>query len=287
MNCDLRQGDALAELLKIAPSSVGLVVFSPPYNIGKAYDGYDDQRHWADWYDWMRLIIMASYQALETGGTLAINVPTVVRWQREHRFANSWSSYDPAYSNHVGTEKMLGKARTEPVAFRLYAIMESVDAHMREPLVWVKGGQDGEAIANGYQMGCDSDPFLRSAHEMILLGSKQRWFHRGGTGRRGNEVMPDLDIFKDVWFVPGESSVKHPAPFPVEIPRRLIKAFTHALDALVVDPFVGIGSSAVAAVEAKRPFIGIDQSAHYLKIAHDRAEGARYEQGSLLEGWVE
>ena len=114
--------------------------------------------------------------------------------------------------------------------------------------------------------------FTRGVYETILIGSKGRWFHSGGTGRRGKDAIPFMDYTKDVWMIPPVSSREHPAPFPQEIPTRLIRLFTHGDHPVVLDPFCGIGTSLLAAKELGRDFIGIEKEPAYVTIAEKRLE---------------
>lgn len=265
------------EFLNLVPNnSIDLIVTSPPYNVRKQYGNQldknrpdtDDQRPWDDYYIWMGKIIRECYRVLQIGGTIAINVPGVIRFQRDHLYADSWHDYDPNYKTHHEGKKILGKGRIEPLGWKLWQIMFAVDEHMREPIIWVKGNE-GTAISGNYQMGCDSDPYFRATHEMILFGSKGQWFHRGGTGRRGAEAVPYLDYCKDVWFVPPVSNKYHPATFPQEIPERLIKLFVHAKDSIILDPFMGIGSTAMAAKRLGFDWMGCELNGEFCKIAND------------------
>jgi modification methylase len=224
---------------------------------------------WSTYYQLMRGVISECYRVLVPGGVIAINVPSVVRWQSVHKYAQTWRDFDPHYKTHRYGQNVMGKGRIEPIGFELYDIMRCTDEHMREPIIWVKGS-NGQVQSYETRTGCDSDPLLRSAHEFILLGSKEKWAHRGGTGRRGTGYLPLDDTTKDVWFFPPEHKRSHPAIFPVEIPRRLIRLYTHAPDAVVLDPFCGIGSTGVAAAEAGKTFIGIDLNESFLKEADRR-----------------
>jgi len=259
-------GDCRDVLPLLGP--VDLVVTSPPYNCRKAYPSGDEWA-WDDYYTWMETVLQSLYRLLTKGGTLALNVPGVIRWQHDHQYASSWSDFDPDYHSHRHGERFIGKGRVEPLGFRLLAMMQALDPHIREPIVWIKGS-NGNAISSDYRMGCDSDPYMRPAHEFILLGSKGRWFHRGGTGRRGREAVPFLDETKDVWFLPPVSNDDHPATFPLELPRRLIRLFTHAADALVLDPFMGSGTTLRAAKDLGRRAIGIEIEEKYCEIAVKR-----------------
>lgn len=251
---------------KIPDNSISLIVTSPPYNVRKNYGTYTDEIPWSNYYTWMRWVIKECYRVLEKGGTLCINVPTTVKWQIDHKYAHTWCDYDNTYKSHRGNEKLTGKARIEMVSFNLQRMMYEIDHHIREPIIWVKGTQDMMISANN-RMGCDSDPYIRSVHEMILLGSKGQWFHRGGTGRRGADAVPYTEFLKDVWFVKPYRHKLHPATFPEEIPARLIKLFIHAKDAIVLDPFCGVGTTVKAAQNLGYDAIGIDVSQEYCEFA--------------------
>lgn len=210
------------------------------------------------------------YRTLVKGGVLALNLPLAVRWQRDHRYSSSWSDYDPAYRTHVGNERnQFGKGRIEPLGFRAFGMMEQIGFKMREPIVWVKG-MDDTPICSEYRMGCDSDPYMRPCHEAILLGSKEQWFHRGGTGRRGRDAVPFMDWTKDVWVIPPGRDNEHPCVFPVEIPQRLIGLFTHASDSVIMDPFAGVGTTCIAAIRNGRSFVGCEKEPIYHRVAEQR-----------------
>jgi site-specific DNA-methyltransferase (adenine-specific) len=268
----LYQGDCLDVMRAMPAGSVDLIVTSPPYNCRKQYGGFDDQVPWPDYYRHLGLVLDHCYRVLVDGGVLAIVVPPVVRWQSQHRFAHTWSDYDPHYATHRDDKRVQGKGRIEPLGLNVFAMMWQRDAHMREPIVWVKGRE--QPICGQRCAGSDSDPFCRPAHEWIVVGSKGRWFHRGGTCRRGRRAVPHLDDSKDVWLIPPTSSKEHPAPFPVEIPRRLIRLFTQADNAVVLDPYMGSGTTGLACLELGRRFIGIDNQARYVALAERRLRAA-------------
>ena len=279
----LHCGDCLKVLPDIESSSIDLIVTSPPYNCRKDYGAFDDQMPWPDYYKWMGLVLDECYRVLIRGGVIAVNVPGVVRWQSEHRHRESWCDFDPEYLTHRNGVRAKGCGRIEPIGFRLFDMMSRRDSHMREPITWVKGNEDGEAISTTFSMGSDNNPYMRPTNELILLGSKGQWFHRGGTGMRGRNAVPFADHTKDTWFVRPESHKNHPAIFPVEIPRRLIGLFTHAPDSVVLDPFCGLGTVGIASVELGRMFIGIDQNPKYISWARERIWGENAQRALPLE----
>ena len=274
MSAQLFQGDCIEFMKTMPEKSVDAVITSPPYNCRKDYGTFLDEMPWSEYYVWMGHLLDEFYRVLVDGGLVAINIPGVIRWQSEHKYSETWTDFDASYKTHRNGVKVIGKGRIEPVGFRLFQMMEDRDSHIREPIVWVKGSE-GNAISSDYRMGCDSDPYMRPAHELILLGTKNRWFHRGGTGRRGKDAVPFLDETKDVWFITPERNKNHPAVFPIELPSRLIKLFTHANDALVFDPFMGSGTTGVACMKLGRNFIGIEIDPKYFEIAKKRIEEAQ------------
>ena len=257
MTVQLYLGDCIQFMRTLSDGGIDLSIFSPPYNCRKAYGTFVDEMPWSDYYDWIKQVLEEVYRVTVLGGVVAVNVPGVVRWQAQHKYSNTWQGFDPEYKTHRDGKKVVGKGRIEPLGFRLFEIMQALDPHMREPIMWVKGSE-GNAISSDYRMGCDSDPYMRPAHEWILLGSKGRWFHRGGAGRRGRDAVPFIDYTKDVWFMTPDRSNHHPAPFPIELPLRLIRLFVHAKDAVVFDPFAGKGTTALACLEAGVNFVGCE-----------------------------
>jgi DNA modification methylase len=263
--------DCLDGLPLIESGSVDLVVTSPPYNCRKDYGVVGDELPWPEYYSFLKRVLGECYRVLVPGGVIAVNVPNVVRWQFDHKFRDTWSDYDAEYKGRREGVVFQGKGRIEPLGLNVFFMMRELDKHMREPITWVKGGEDN-AICSSYQMGCDSDPYMRPAQEMILLGSKGRWFHDGGTGRRGKDAVPFLDYTKDVWHITPRREVEHPAVFPLEIPLRLIRLFVHRGGACVLDPFMGLGTTAVAAKREDVDFIGFEKNPVSARLAAKNVE---------------
>jgi len=280
-------GDCLDVMAAMPDECMDLVATSPPFNCRMDYVVADDQMPWQDWYQLICNVLTGCHRVLRVGGIMALNIPLVVRWQRDHAFKDTWSDYDPDYLTHVGNQRnQCGKGRIEPVGFRVFAQMQQAGFKMREPIIWVKGSE-GNAICSDYRMGCDSDPYMRPAHEVILLGSKGRWYHDGGTGRRGAKAVPFLEETKDVWFIPPVSANGHPATFPIELPSRLIRLFVHRANTqqlpepVIFDPFMGSGTTAVAADRLGRRWFGCDTNPAYVKMALERIEADRLQRSQL------
>jgi len=155
---------------------------------------------------------------------------------------------------------------------------------LRGEVVWVKGkGATGSTAWGSFQSA--ANPVLRDLSERIVIASKGRFDRAVPRSKRAARGLPFentiskeefMESTLDVWHLAPESArrVGHPAPFPVELPARCIRLFTYAGD-LVLDPFMGSGSTAVAAVENHRHFLGFDTDPAYVALAERRIAAAR------------
>jgi site-specific DNA-methyltransferase (adenine-specific) len=142
---------------------------------------------------------------------------------------------------------------------------------MRGEIIWNKGSSSSPSTAWGSWLSA-ANPTLRDVHEYILIFSKEA-FDRKKLPGKVSTISKDefLEFTKSVWTFPAESAHKvgHPAPFPVELPYRLIQLYTFK-DEVVLDPFCGSGSTCLAAIKAGRHYIGYDTEEEYVKLAERR-----------------
>lgn len=237
----------------IADGSVALVVTSPPYFAGKEYEEALGEGHvpasYLDYLSMLRDVFAECVRKLEPGGRLAVNV------------AN------------------LGRKPYRSLSADVITIFEELGLLLRGEIVWIKQRAAGGSCAWGtYQR--PGNPVLRDLTERVVVASKgrfdrarsARWRSEHGHPSEGSISMDDfLDATTDIWELPPESATRvgHPAPFPVELPRRLIDLYTYRGD-LVLDPFMGSGSAAVAAVRTDRRFVGFDTDPSYVAAARER-----------------
>jgi len=279
-------GDCLDVMRDMPNECVDLIVTSPHYNCRKDYGTINDEMPWNEWYQHIHNVLISCYRILREGGILAVILPGVIRWQPEHAYQDTWQDFDSDYEFRRNGKQLKGRGRIETIGFWAFQEMSQVGYKIREPVIWVKGSE-GNAICSGYAMGCDSDPRMRPVHEFILLASKGRWYHDGGTGRRGEAYVAEMDDTKDVWFISPTNSRTHPAPFPEEIPDRLIRLFVHRVNTqplpepIIFDPYMGSGTTAVAAFKLGRHFYGCDINPEYVKLANERIEKARLETSQM------
>ena len=162
---------------------------------------------------------------------------------------------------------------------------------LRGEIIWQKArGAGGNCAWGSFQSA--KNPVLRDLTERVIVASKGRFDRARTTPQRKAEGLPAsstigkdrfLDLTLDVWEFPPESATRvgHPAPFPVELPERLIELYTFEGD-LVLDPFMGSGSTGVAAVQTGRHFVGYDTDAGLRRRRHraHRPRPARTTSGS-------
>lgn len=245
---DARHMDAVAD------ASVALVVTSPPYFAGKAYEqdltAEGVPSSYVEYLDLLRGVFAECKRKLEPGGRIAVNV------------AN------------------LGRKPYRSLSADVTGILQD-DLHLllRGEVIWVKAdGAGGNCAWGSFRQA--TNPVLRDLSERVVIASKGRFDRAQPTSeRRANGLPWESEITNDefmgatvdVWRMPPESATRvgHPAPFPVELPQRLIDLYTFRGD-LVLDPFLGSGSTAVAAARRGRRFAGYDTDPAYIEIAKAR-----------------
>lgn len=217
--------------------SVHLMVTSPPYNVGK---DYDDDLTLDEYRAFLKRVWAEVHRVLVPGGRACINI------------AN------------------LGRKPYLPLnAFIMQDMLDLGFLHRGE-IIWNKGSSGSSSTAWGSWKSA-KNPTLRDVHEYILVFSKGS-FSRKDFGRESTIPKEEfLEDTKSVWTFPAESAKKvgHPAPFPVELPRRLIQLYTFAGE-VVLDPFMGSGQTAIAALKTERHYVGYEVSEEYAGLAERR-----------------
>jgi site-specific DNA-methyltransferase (adenine-specific) len=225
-------------MAELPDSSIHLMVTSPPYNVGKEYD---EDLTLGEYLGFLNRIWLEVKRVLVPGGRACINVANLGR-----------KPYIPLH------------------AFIIRDMLES-GFLMRGEIIWDKAASASASTAWGSWRSA-SNPTLRDVHEYILVFSKGS-FRRGKVKDRGDTISRDdfLQNTRSVWTFPAESARKvgHPAPFPVELPRRLIQLYTFEGE-VVLDPFMGSGQSALAALETDRHYIGYEIDPAYAELAENR-----------------
>ena len=228
------------QMHQLPDNCVALMVTSPPYNVGKEYDEDLDLDEYLGLLD---RVFTETYRVIEPGGRVAVNV------------AN------------------LGRKPYLPLNQIVAGLLSDIGFLLRGEIVWQKAKAAGGSTAWGSWQSA-KNPTLRDIHEYILVASKGS-FRRSRTGEDTISKEQFLEATVSIWDILPESArrVGHPAPFPVELPERLIQLYTFA-DDLVLDPFLGSGTAAVAAVQTGRHYVGYEIDPAYVELAERRIAAA-------------
>lgn len=253
-------GDA-RDMADIEDNSVALVVTSPPYWAGKEYEEAIGEGHvpasYLDYLVMLRDVFAECLRVLEPGGRIAVNVANLGR--------------KPYRSLSADVIRIL---------------QDDLQLLLRGEIIWWKAkGATGSTAWGSFQS--PANPVLRDLTERVIVASKGRFDRAIPRKHRARRGLPsEITVFKDefmeattdIWEMAPESATRvgHPAPFPVELPQRLIDLYTYR-DDVVLDPFMGSGSTAVAAVRTYRRYLGFDTDPDYVAAAEHRvaAEVAR------------
>ncbi|MDI6854867.1 MAG: site-specific DNA-methyltransferase [Deltaproteobacteria bacterium] len=226
------------DMSELPEASVHLMVTSPPYNVGK---DYDEDLTLEEYLAFLKRVWREVHRVLVPGGRACINVANLGR-----------RPYIPLHA---------------------YIIRDMLDLGflMRGEIIWNKAASAAASTAWG-SWKSPANPTLRDVHEYILVFSKGN-FSRKNPAKRENTIAKEefLEFTKSVWTFPAEParSVGHPAPFPVELPYRLIQLYTFK-DEIILDPFMGSGSTAIAALKAGRRYVGYEIDETYVNLSERR-----------------
>ncbi|MEW6083619.1 MAG: site-specific DNA-methyltransferase [Chloroflexota bacterium] len=237
------------EMKELPDNSVHLMVTSPPYNVGKEYD---EDLTLEEYLAFLRRVWSEVYRVLVPGGRACVNV------------AN------------------LGRKPYIPMNGLIAREMIDLGFLMRGEIIWDKSSSASTSTAWGSWQSA-SNPTLRDTHEYILVFSKGTFKREKIEGRDSTITKEEfLEFTKSVWDFFSESAKKvgHPAPFPVELPYRLIQLYTYSNE-VVLDPFMGSGQTALAALKAGRRYVGYELNEEYLELAKRRIENFNKEKESV------
>ncbi len=230
------------DMSMIPDNSLHLMITSPPYNVSKEYD---EDLSLKEYLEMLRKVFTETYRVLVNGGRVCINV------------AN------------------LGRKPYIPLSDYISQIMIKIGFNMRGEIIWNKAASASPSTAWGSWMSA-SNPILRDIHEYILVFSKgdyKRDRKRIEKETKQNTISKEefMEWTKSIWTFNAESArrVGHPAPFPIDLPFRLIKLYSFTTD-IVLDPFMGSGTTAIAALKSNRNYVGFEISKEYIELTKKR-----------------
>ena len=225
------------QMNELPNNSIHLMITSPPYNVTKEYD---NNLSLEEYLFLLKNIWKETYRVLVPGGRACINIANLGR-----------KPYIPLHS---------------------YIIKDMLEQgfYMRGEIIWNKASSASPSTAWGSWLSA-ANPVLRDIHEYILIFSKNTFTHNS-KGKESTITKEEfLEWTKSVWIFPAVSAktIGHPAPYPEELPRRLIKLYSFKQD-IILDPFLGSGTTSLSAVKNDRNFVGYDTNIKYIELADRR-----------------
>ena len=247
--------DSSCENMKDIPNnSLHLMITSPPYNVSKEYD---NDLSLNEYLNLLKNCFTETYRVLVDGGRACINIANI------------------------------GRKPYIPLSDYVSKIMIEIGFNMRGEIIWNKSAGAGISTAWGSFQSA-SNPILRDVHEYILIFSKGNYKRERDKNekefRHDNITKEEfIEWTKSVWTMNTESAkrIGHPAPFPEELPNRLIKLFSFTND-IVIDPFMGSGTTAIAAIKNNRNFVGYEINKEYINLANNRILNLKINEEKFL-----
>lgn len=227
-----------SENMKELPDNcVHLMITSPPYNVSKEYD---EDLTLEEYLTLLKNVFTETYRVLVNGGRACINV------------AN------------------LGRKPYIPLSDYISRMMIDIGFNMRGEIIWNKASSASPSTAWGSWLSA-ANPILRDVHEYILIFSKGAYSRESKNKKNTISKEQFLEWTKSIWTMNAESARKvgHPAPFPEELPNRFIQLYSFK-DDVILDPFMGSGTTGLVALKYERRFVGYDISEEYIKLANNR-----------------
>ena len=235
--------DDILQINSIPNSSIDLVITSPPYNVDIHYSTHNDDLSYKEYLEFSQEWLTKCWNLARDDGRLCLNIPL---------------------------DK--NKGGQQSVCADITGIAKKVGWKYHSTIVWNEGNISRRTAWGSWMSA--SAPYVIAPVEVILVLYKENW--KKNNGRKENDITRQefMDWTNGVWTFPGQNKKGaggHPAPYPVELPKRCIKLFSFVGDT-VLDPFLGSGSTLIAATLGKRKGIGIDIDKKYCDIAISRLQ---------------
>ena len=246
---NLMQGDCLERMKTIDSNSVDLIVTSPPYNIGIDYGVYKDDKSWEQYLLWTRDWLAECYRVLKDDGRICVNhyLNFQDRWEKVSRF--------PLYD--------------------IKKIQEDIGFHVHKLCLWPDNTRAKLSAWGSYLSA--SAPYINTPYEGILISYKNQW-KKSKKGISTIEKDMFIEGVSGIWKI-GTTRGKTKSCFPEKLPMMCISLMSYQ-DDVVLDPFMGSGTTGVVAAKTKRKFIGIEINGQYFEIAKERIkEAEKAEEG--------
>ena len=238
-NFTLIHDDVVSTML-VDANSIDLVVTSPPYNVDIQYNSHKDDVSYADYLEFSKIWMSRCFEWLKEDGRFCLNIPL---------------------DKNKGGQQSVGADLT--------TIAKEVGFHYHSTIIWNEGNISRRTAWGSWKSA--SAPYVIAPVELIVVLYKNQWKKTSGSRVSDIERQEFMDWTNGLWVFNGESKkrIGHPAPFPIELPRRCVKLLSY-VDDVVLDPFSGSGSTLIAAVSNNRKGIGLDVDSKYCELARKR-----------------
>ena len=247
--------DDILTTTTIPENSIDLIITSPPYNVDIHYNSNGDNLSYEDYLEFTEKWIKKCFNLAKSEGRLLLNIPL---------------------DKNKGGQKSVGADITQ--------IAKKVGWKYHSTIIWNEGNISRRTAWGSFMSA--SAPYVIAPVELILVLYKDSWKKTGESRENDITKKEFIDWTNGIWTFNGQSKKGaggHPAPFPVELPRRCIKLFSFVGDT-VLDPFLGSGSTLIASSLHNRKGIGVDIDKNYCDIAIRRLqEETKINQLSLLK----
>ena len=240
--------DCLKVLEKIEDNSIDLIITSPPYNVGVNYDRYDDLQDVIEYIKFITEVAKELYRVIKVDGRACINVPC------------------------DGKMKINGHSEKCDISYIVKKVFYESGFKFRDKIYWDKENIKSRTAWGSFESASDPNILLKFEEIIVFFKESKKKIK---LNNNINEII-DRDFVKysnGHWVIPGEKRNSNgcPAPFPQEIPRRLIELYSYRGD-IVLDPFSGNGTTCVVAKKLGRNYIGIELSEKYFQYSIKRIE---------------
>ena len=232
--------DDILKIENIKEGSIDLIITSPPYNVDIKYNSYDDKMTYEEYLNFTGKWLMKCYKLLKDDGRFCLNIPLD--------------------KNKGGQQSVCADVTT---------IAKQIGFKYHSTIIWNEQNISRRTAWGSWLSA--SAPYVIAPVEVIVIFYKKYWKKNSGNRKSDIAKKEFMEWTNGVWTFPGASKnrIGHPAPFPVELPRRCIKLFSFVGDT-IFDPFLGSGSTLIACVETNRKGIGVEIDKNYCELAKKR-----------------
>jgi len=232
--------DNILSTRKISSEEIDLIITSPPYNLDIKYNSHNDALSYKEYLTFSKKWISRCFRWLKDDGRFCLNIPL---------------------DKNKGGQQSVGADLT--------ALAKKIGFKYHSTIIWNEGNISRRTAWGSWLSA--SAPYVIAPVELIVVFYKKYWKKTSGSKKSDISKKEFMEWTNGLWTFSGESKkrVGHPAPFPIELPRRCIKLFSYIGDT-ILDPFMGSGTTLIAAYLNNRKAIGLEFDKTYCELAKRR-----------------